>query len=51
MFRDAQRFMWLVKRERDPQDARGLYWREVSQRALDESRQDTALSDKLIEKP
>jgi hypothetical protein len=49
MFRDVRRFMWLIKRHKDPTDSRGLHYVESPQRALDGTNQGNCLADKLVE--
>jgi hypothetical protein len=49
MFRDIRRFMWLIKRHKDPSDPRKLYYAELPQRVLDASNEGNTLADKLAE--
>lgn len=48
MFRDVRRFMWLIKRHKDPRDPRKLYYVESPQRALDALNGGASLADKLV---
>jgi hypothetical protein len=49
MFRDVQRFMWLIKHQKDPTDPRGLYHVDSPQRALDGLNKGATVADKLAE--
>jgi hypothetical protein len=49
MFRDVRRFMWLIKRYKDPADPRRLHHVEAPQRALDATNEGNTLAEKLAE--
>jgi transcription elongation factor Elf1 len=51
MFRDVRRFMWLIKRYKDPADPGRLYYVETPQRALDATNEGGTLAGKLVEAP
>ena len=51
MFRDVRRFMWLIKRYKDPTDPRHLHHVEAPQRALSATNEGGSLADKLVEMP
>jgi hypothetical protein len=41
--------MWLIKRQKDPTDSRGLHYVESPQRALSATNEGNSLADKLVE--